>query len=497
MVSATGTGEELLWIGHGQRQGLMLKRGPDRFQAVMDEAQSILEAGGDHTFDAGERRGAPLGAMDASVAACRRQAANIAFAPVVIRRHLRVIEEREQLAAVLEQAVPDPQALGMTAAASQQQIVEAIEDLPMRLVEGCRSQLRPVFAQLDRVLEQRHERLDEGPDRGRGKFLPQLGQFPQQMHQAALLGTFQAVVGRIEIADQRASERFPQNADDDFAVAMPVDQEQRQRRVAEAPHPGGLAVDSPAGFVRLDDRRVSQFLEQLFDDRLEQRPAPSQMAEQPGATDRQAEEVVQQIPRLPQRNAQMGAAVAGEQTRPRSDVRSRQFQIAASLTRLAAVATFHDMPSKAMPFQLRFRDVGDDVIFELASRLEIVAAAVLTRRRMHVMLDEGGIRRRLRTKGARMPPMFLEPAVSRRPLPRRPLSRRALPPLQDRLQLMLQLRDPPPQFGVLRLQFGNSSIARVIHDSRNLNQNAKLGKSKLLNSYTGAMSVAVSPNRNR
>ncbi len=176
----------------------------------------------------------------------------------------------------------------------------------------------------------------------------------------------------------------------------------------------------------------------------------------------------------------MGAAVAGEQTRPRSDVRSGQFQIAASLTRLTAVATEGDVPAKAMPFQLRFRDIGDDVIFELARRLQIAAAAVLTRRRMHVMLDEGDARRRLRAKGTRMPPMFLEPAVSRRPLSRRPLGRRAFPPLQDRLQSMLQLRQAPPQFGVLRLQLGNSSIARVIHDPRSVNQNADLGKSNCL-----------------
>ena len=76
--------------------------GADGLQAVVDEAQTVLQTGGNHAFDAGERRGTPVGAMGAAVAACRRQAANVPFAPVVIRRHLRVVEECEALVAVFE-----------------------------------------------------------------------------------------------------------------------------------------------------------------------------------------------------------------------------------------------------------------------------------------------------------------------------------------------------------------------------------------------------------
>ena len=48
------------------------------------------------------------------------------------------------------------------------------------------------------------------------------------MDQAALFGAVQAVVRRVEIADQRAGKRFSQHPDEDIAAAMAVDQEQGQ-----------------------------------------------------------------------------------------------------------------------------------------------------------------------------------------------------------------------------------------------------------------------------
>jgi hypothetical protein len=67
--------------------------------------------------------------------------------------------------------------------------------------------------------------------------------------QPPLLGAIQAVVSRVEVADQRAGERSSQVPDEGLATAMAVDEGQRQPRISEAPSPGGLAVDPPAGLV--------------------------------------------------------------------------------------------------------------------------------------------------------------------------------------------------------------------------------------------------------
>jgi hypothetical protein len=47
------------------------------------------------------------------------------------------------------------------------------------------------------------QRLNERPHRLSGEFLAQPGQLAEQMDQAALLGAVQAVLRRVEIADQR------------------------------------------------------------------------------------------------------------------------------------------------------------------------------------------------------------------------------------------------------------------------------------------------------
>jgi hypothetical protein len=46
--------------------------------------------------------------------------------------------------------------------------------------------------------------------------------------------------------------------------------------------------------------------------------------------------------------------------------------------------------------------------------------------------------------------------------------------------LMLQLRDPPAQLGILGFEFGNPLVARVIHDQRSLPITAEMGKSSCL-----------------
>src|SRR5262249_15139591 len=153
------------------------------------------------------------------------------------------------------------------------------------------------------------------------------GQLPEQVDQAALLGAVQAVVRRVEVADQRPGERFPQDADEDIATAMAVDEEQRQPRIPEAPSPRGLAVDPPAGLVPLDHGGLTEQLRELSDDGGEEAAAQAEVAEQAGSADGQSEEVVEQVAGLAQRDAEVGPAVAGEQAGARADMRARQFQV--------------------------------------------------------------------------------------------------------------------------------------------------------------------------
>src|SRR5271165_2619597 len=120
----------------------------------MDETQAILQAGNDDTFNAGKRRRAPLGSVDAAVVACRRQAANVTFAAVVIRRHSRIIKESEQFVAMLEQPFPNAHTVAIGTVAVRDQIVEAITDGFAGRGERGLSVLWAILTQLDRVLQQ-------------------------------------------------------------------------------------------------------------------------------------------------------------------------------------------------------------------------------------------------------------------------------------------------------------------------------------------------------
>jgi hypothetical protein len=57
-----------------------------------------------------------------------------------------------------------------------------------------------VRTQLDGILKQLDQRLNERPHRLPGEFLAELGQFAEQMDQAALFGAVQAVVRRVNAA---------------------------------------------------------------------------------------------------------------------------------------------------------------------------------------------------------------------------------------------------------------------------------------------------------
>ena len=271
----------------------------------------------------------------------------------------------------------------------------------------------------------------------------------------ALLGAVQAVVRRVEVADQRPGERFPQDPDQDIATAMAVDEEQGQAGVAEAPGPAGPAVDPPAGLVPLDHGGLAEQLPEFIDHRGEQLAAPAQVTEQAGAADGQSEEVVEQVAGLAQGDAEVGAAVAGEQAGARADVRTGQFQVAAALAGPLAAPAAVDVPPIAMPLELRLGDVRHEVVLELAGGFEVARAAMGALLGTDIVFDEGGAGRGLGPKAAGVLTMSLAAAVGSRAVGLVAAPRGALAALMDGLQLVLDLRQPAAQVGVLRLQVGD------------------------------------------
>ena len=154
----------------------------------------------------GERRGTPVGSVGASVAPRRRQAANVPLGAVVVRQHRQVIQEGEHLVAIPVQPLPDSHAVGMPRPSREHQVVEPIDQPPVGLVEGRVAEFLVVPAQLDSISKQTDRRLNERPHRLPLEFLAQPGQLAEQVDQTTLLGAAQAVVRRVEIADQRAGE---------------------------------------------------------------------------------------------------------------------------------------------------------------------------------------------------------------------------------------------------------------------------------------------------
>src|SRR5262249_20865512 len=303
-------------------------------------------------------------------------AADVPLGAVVVRRYRRVVQEGEQLIAVLVQPLPDPHTIGMLRPRPEHQLIEAIDQPPVGFIERRLPEFLAVFAQLDGILKQLDQRLNERPHRLPGKFLTQLGQLAEQVDQTALLGAIQAVVRRVEITDQGPGERFPEGADEDVATAMAIDEEQRQPGVAEAPGPSGLAVDPPAGLVPLDHGGLAEPLQEFIDHRGEQLTAPAEVTQQSGPADRQSEEVVEQVAGLTQGDAEGSAAVAGEQAGARADVRAGQLQVAAALAGPLATPTTVDVPSVAMPLEFGFGEIGDEVVFELAGGFEVAGPAM-------------------------------------------------------------------------------------------------------------------------
>jgi hypothetical protein len=109
-----------------------------------------------------------------------------------------------------------------------------------------------------------------------------------------------------------------------------------------------------------------------------------------------------------------------------------------------------------MPFEFGFGNIGDDVIVKVGRHFQIVATTVRALRGPNVVFDKRGSRRRLGPKEARMFAMFLAPPVFARSLPRDAVTGSSLASLVNDLQLVLELRQPPPQLGILGFQLGNA-----------------------------------------
>src|SRR5208283_1520985 len=188
----------------------------------------------------------------------------------------------------------------------------------------------------------------------------------------------------------------------------------------------------------------------------------------------------QEVARLAQGNAEVGAAIAREQTGARPDVGAGQFQVAAALAGALTAAAAINVAAIAMPFQLGFGDVGHDVVFKLAGGFEVGAATMRALLRVDVVLDQCGIGGRFGPEDARVLAMLLAAAVGRRSLPQFALALGSLAALEELLDLMLELRDAPAQLGVLGFEFGNPLVARVIHDPHSMPKTAEIGKSSCL-----------------
>jgi len=204
------------------------------------------------------------------------------------------------------------------------------------------------------------------------------------------------------------------------------------------------------------------------------------MPKQAGAADVETEEIVEQIFGFAQRDAEVRAAIGGQQTCTWADVGAGQFEIAAALAGLLASAATMDVSAIAMPFEFGFGNVGDDVILEVVGGFEIVAAAMAALLGMNVVFDEAGVRRRFGPKRAWMLAMFLAAAVVGRTLAWRRVFLLAFASLQELLHLMLQLRDPLAQLGVFRFEFRNPLVAWIIHDRCILPKTAERAKTSCL-----------------
>jgi hypothetical protein len=157
----------------------------------------------------------------------------------------------------------------------------------------------------------------------------------------------------------------------------------------------------------------------------------------------------------------VGAAVAGQQAGARTDVRARQFQVASALTGSLAAPAAVDVPAVAMPLDPRFREIGHEVVVELAGRFEIPRAAMGALLRTDVMFDEDGAGRGLGPKEARVFAVLLAAVVGAGAVEVTAAREGAFAALTDLLDVVLQLGQPRTQVRVFRFQLGDPLLERA------------------------------------
>ena len=98
---------------------------------------------------------------------------------------------------------------------------------------------------------------------------------------------------------------------------------------------------------------------------------------------------------------------------------------------MRAVPAATNMAAIAVPLDLGFGDVGDEVVLVLAGRFEVPAPTMGTLLGINVVFEEDGARRRLRPNGAGVLAVLLPTTVGAGRLGIGPVGAGALPALAD------------------------------------------------------------------
>jgi hypothetical protein len=119
-----------------------------------------------------------------------------------------------------------------------------------------------------------------------------------------------------------------------------------------------------------------------------------------------------------------------------------------------------DVPPIAMPLELGYREVGHEVVFELARRFEVAGTAMGTLLRMDVVVDEGGAGWGLRPGEAGVLTMLLATAVRVGGFGVVAVGAALAAPVDDP-EVVLELCQPAAEIPVLRFQVSDPLLQRA------------------------------------
>jgi len=178
------------------------------------------------------------------------------FRMIVIKRHTRFVQKREQVILVTSQ--PFDQAAGFLVLSGgfNHGPQTHIQAGPTRCPLGDREIL--AIPQANRITNQATQLLGKSrPIRVHTLVGFNLFQVTQQMDQAHLsFTTSHRIVGALKVANQGAVEFFLEKFHQGRTPASTVDHIIRHLRCRKTPQPVGLAVDPPAGFVGVQHGRL-------------------------------------------------------------------------------------------------------------------------------------------------------------------------------------------------------------------------------------------------